>query len=223
MTTKMFMHHDNLDAISGQEQAFPIGDATSGTLRFTRGASNVTLRTAPEPSRLCRLLFTGRQPDVRHDGAGEITIAYPRAFHPLDWRKHAVNGTLTDAIPWTLEIRGGLAHLDADLASLRLQELVVHGGASNVQIVLPAPVGVIPVRIDGGASQMDIARPAGVTVKLDIGGGASPVRIDDQRFGAMAGPTSLAGGANAGSPDRYEITIAGGASQLTIREDERPR
>jgi len=215
----LFIDRDDLDAISGRDRAIPLDNATVGSLTFTRGASNVALRPTRNPGLLCRLAFTGRLPEVTTNGNGAVTVAYPRVFHPLDWKKHGVTGTLSEAIPWTLAFRGGLSRLDADLASLHLEGVTVDGGASEVRISLPAPVGVVPIRINGGASKMELIRPAGVPLTIDVGSGASDVRVDEQRFGAMAGPITLVAGTDAGAPDRYELRIAGGASQLTVREE----
>lgn len=200
-----------------RDQFFPINDAATGTLTFTRGASNVALRTTQEREHLCRLVFTGKVPDVSADGKGGVQITYPRVFNPLDWGRHGIDATLTEALPWQLDVRGGMAHLRADLASLRVDGIAVHGGASDVRLALPAPQGIVPIRIDGGASAVELVRPAGVTIRIRFAGGASNVRLDDQQIGAMGGPIALHAGADAEAPDRYELTIAGGASDVTIR------
>jgi hypothetical protein len=196
-------------------QTFPINGATSGTLVFTRDASNVNVRATPERDHLCRLAFSGWTPKITADG-GHVQVTYPRAIHPFDWHKDGVTATLTEALPWRLEVGGGIAHLRADLASLRVDGIAVHGGASDVRLALPAPRGIVPIRIDGGASAVELVRPAGVTIRIRIAGGASGLHLDDQQCGAMGGPTALHAGVDVDSPDRYELTIAG-ASHLTLR------
>ena len=40
-----------------------------------------------------------------------------------------------------------------------------------VEVWLPRPAGMVPVRIRGGAAQVRIRRPAGVPVRLRVGRG----------------------------------------------------
>lgn len=48
------------------------------------------------------------------------------------------------------------------------------------------------------------------------GGGASKLVLGDQRFGAVGGETRLASPDYAAAKDRYEISITGGASHVTV-------
>jgi len=201
-----------------REHAIPIGTADSGTMIFTRGASNLTLRTTPDRDNVCRLAFRGGVPEVATTSTGRVEITYPRFFHPLDWRKHGIHATLTEALPWQMEVRGGVAHVDADFALLRLTAVTIEGGVSDVRLTLPSPRGVVPIRIAGGASNLELIRPAGIPMNVEIASGAGHLRIDDQHFGAMGGPISLHAGPDTRSPDRYELIVTAGVSRLTIRE-----
>jgi hypothetical protein len=61
-----------------------------------------------------------------------------------------------------------------------------------------------------------VQRPAEVGVALAASGGMMALRLDDQRFGAIGGSTRLqTPGAAPGAP-RYELQIAGGASDLAV-------
>ena len=61
-----------------------------------------------------------------------------RRFRPFDWRGQSSEVSLNAAIPWTVSLRGGMWKLSADLRGLRLESLDVTGGASDVEIWLPA-------------------------------------------------------------------------------------
>jgi hypothetical protein len=200
--------------------AAPLGGATNGRLEFIHGATRVALRADAAMPDLVRAHFEGPLPEVTaRDGV--VTIRYPR-FAPVDWirfgllDRHAADVALNAAIPWTVAIDRGITKLTADLGALRLAAFEIDGGASEVELTLPAPAGVVPIRIGGGASKLSIHRPAGVPVRLQIKGGASQLVLDDQRFGAIGGETRLNSGGDSNAPDRYEITIGGGASKLTI-------
>ncbi len=120
------------------------------------------------------------------------------------------------SIPWKIEAFGGVSGLTGDLSELRLDSFEVSGGADGVVLTLPQPSGTVSVRIDGGASNVTIRRPAGVAAGVDVRRGASNLAFDDQHFGAIGGETRLRTSDYGGAVHRYDISIAGGASDLTI-------
>ncbi|HEY7031714.1 MAG TPA: hypothetical protein VH482_10320 [Thermomicrobiales bacterium] len=201
--------------------AAPLGGATAGKLEIVNGATKVVLRTESAMSDLVRAHFEGPTPEVEAR-SGIVTIRYPR-FAPAEWiqfgllrNKHAADVVLNTTIPWTVVIDRGVTKLEADLSALRLSSFEIDGGASDVELTLPKPLGVVQVRIGGGVSKFTIHRPAGVPVRVQIKGGASQFALDDQRFGAIGGETRMNSQHDQNAPDRYEIAIGGGASRLTI-------
>jgi hypothetical protein len=198
----------------GRDFSADLDSATSGSLRFTRGAANVTLRVDPSMEELYRARFDGPLPEV-HAHEGAVTIRYPRTLHPFDWRRRAAEITLNGSIPWVLEFHG-LSRLDADLGELQLVSFEVIGGASEVTVALPRPSGTVPVRVSGGASDVTISRPAGVAARVRVGGGASALALDEQRFGAIGGETRLQTPDYDGAADRYDVEVSGGASKLAV-------
>jgi hypothetical protein len=64
--------------------------------------------------------------------------------------------TLNKDVSWDLRIRGGVAHLEADLRGLRVEAIEANHGASRLDLQLPRPSGVVPVRIGGGASHVQV-------------------------------------------------------------------
>jgi hypothetical protein len=198
-----------------RDSSAPLGSATDGRLRFLSGASNLTVHADPSIADLYRARFEGTAPGVRVEG-GAVAIKYPRTLHPFDWRKRGADVVLNGSIPWGIGISGGLSRLEADLSRLRLDHFEVEGGASRVELLLAEPSGTVSIRFDGGVSDVTVRRPEGVAVRVLVGGGASNFTLDDQHFGAIGGQTRLESPDYAGATDRYEITITGGASNLTI-------
>jgi hypothetical protein len=205
-------HHDS---------AAPLGRATRGRLEFVRGASLVTIGTGAAMPDLYRAHFEGSAPRVTM-GDGVVSIHYQRlslaewARYALLWGRHAAEITLNIAIPWQIEIRGGVSKFRADLREMLLTSLVVRGGASEVEALLPPPSGIVTVRIGGGASNVTLRRPSGVAVGVQVRGGASKLTFDDQHFGAIGGGVRLATAGYSSTTDRYDISIAGGASRLIV-------
>ena len=202
----------------GNEFGAPLGSAKSGRLRFPSGASRVTVRADPSMADLYHARFAGQAPRV---GAkdGTVTIRHPRT--PLfDWlyylRQRPAEVALNVQIPWDIEIRNGVSRLTADLHGLELRSFVVSGGASRVEVTLPTPSVIVPVRVLGGASNVAIHRPKGVAAQLHVGGGSTNLAFDERRFGAVGGEVSLQSTDYETASDRYDITITGGASSVTI-------
>lgn len=196
----------------------PLGSSRSGRLVFAPGASRVTVRADSSMANLYRAHFQGQAPRVAAED-GTVTIRYPR-FPLFDWlyylREPLGEVALNASIPWDIEIRDGASRLTADLRGLELRSFEVRGGASRVEVTLSAPLDTVPVRVLGGASNVTIHRPEGVAAHIRVGGGSTNLAFDDQRFGAVGSEVSLRSPDYEGASDRYDITITGGASNLTI-------
>jgi DNA-binding MarR family transcriptional regulator len=96
--------------------ATPAG-VKAGRLEFRHGAARVTLSADPDMRELYRAEFEGSPPDIRVDG-GTVSVQYARRFRAFDWRRVAVHITLNGSIPWSVEVHGGLAQMEADLSIL---------------------------------------------------------------------------------------------------------
>ena len=194
--------------------AAPLGEATAGRLEFANGASRVSIHAGHGPAELYRAYVQGLDPDVQvRDGV--VTIRY-RRVGVFDWSRHAADVSLNPDVPWAIALHGGASKVTLDGRGLRLTEVCVAGGASELTILLSRPRGTIPVQIEGGVSRAQIARPAGVPVELRIRGGASRLALDEQRFGAIGGEARLASPGYELAADRYQIEIGAGASRLEV-------
>jgi DNA-binding MarR family transcriptional regulator len=193
----------------------PLEGVTAGRLEFTKGAAKVDLRGDESLTELYRATFEGPAPEITVKG-GTVTVRQRRRFRPFDWRAQSADFALTTAVPWDISLRGGMWKLVADFSALRVTALEVTGGASDIEVTLPAPVGIVPVRVSGGASEVLLRRPAGTEARAEMNGGASQLIFDGQRLGAVGGRMVLASGGFAQAADRYEIRFTGGASQVTV-------
>ena len=195
----------------------PLNGATSGRLVFASGATNVTIHSEPALADLAHAHFEQHTPGV-WAREGTITIQY-RNYGLLDWltdwREPVADVTLNPGVPWEIEFAGGVSNLRAELGQLPLRSLDLHS-VSDATLVLPRPTDVIHLGLSGSASNLTIYRPAGVAVRLHIGGGASNLRIDGQRFGAIGGGFDWQSADYASAPARVEISISGSVSDLTI-------
>ncbi len=195
----------------------PLGGATAGRLVFATGASRLEVVAGTALDELCRARFGGAAPDVRVLD-GTVTIGYRRQGleRILDWGGFSARVELGPAVPWAIEVRGGMSKLTADLRRLHLAGLEFRGGASEVDVALPVPAGTVPLRVSGGASKIAIHRPSGVPVRLTVSGGYSTLTLDGRRVdrGDGSAPAETPGFREA--TDRYEIVISGGASKIGV-------
>jgi hypothetical protein len=207
---------------SGDHFAASLGLSRSGCLRFTNGAHRIIIQADSRLPGLYRARFGDRGPIVEA-WRGIVTIQYPR-FPGDDWlndrSERPAEVELNASIPWDVELSGGASRLTADLRGLRLGSLKVDGGASRLEVVLPAPSGAVTVVILGGASNVAIRRPEGVAARLRVNGGATNLAFDDRHMGAAAGELDQQSRDYDGAVDRYDIAITGGANNLSI---DKPR
>ena len=193
------------------------GSLNRGRLEFARGAARLTVQGEGIPE-LFRARFDRPAPSVSlHEGA--VTVRYPR-FSLRGWLRPWVRRggqvTLNKDVSWDLSIQGGGAHLDADLRDLQLEALDVRQGASRLDLRLPRPAGVVPVRIGGGASHVRIRRPAGTPARLHISRGVADLTFDKQEFGAVGGRLRLESPQAGAAEGSYQIEIAGGAAHVQV-------
>jgi hypothetical protein len=146
---------------------------------------------------------------------GKVTLRYAR-MNPLEWGKHAGTVGLNPAIPWSIALRGGASRVVVDARRLSLKQLSVGGGANQLEVYLPEPIGTVPVCVEGGLSRVQMRHPEAAPVQLRIHGGANRLEFDGQRFGAVGGDARLASPGWELATDRYDVELRGGASRLEI-------
>lgn len=192
----------------------PFGPDAAARIIMETSASRLEFRGAAGPDQLLRASFDGPRPDIQASG-GVATIRYRRkAIAAFSGR--AARIALSPAVPWTIELGGGITDLKGSLEGLTLERLEVDGGANHIDLLLPAPRGSGLVRVRGVASSARFRRPASVPVAIRVDGGVGRLRLDGQRFDRLAGDRRFTSDAFAASADRYEIEVLGGASEIRI-------
>lgn len=175
--------------------------------------SRLVLHAAEQGDELIRASFIGPQPDVRTVD-GTVTVRYRRRV--LDVRSREIRAALHPSVAWAIVVENGISDLEADLADLVLLGLDVRGGANRVQLRLPRPNGTVRIAIEGGVSQGHVTRPVDVPVLLSAGGGVSQLVFDGESRSSSGSAARVRSRAYDRSPDRYEIEIGGGISDLVI-------
>jgi DNA-binding MarR family transcriptional regulator len=221
----------------------PLGRARRGILVFESGAPRLAFQAAPLPGAIARAIYEtkpsrlrlrGRAPDellcqARFEGpvpdidARNGTLAIGYRHRGLDWRERTAALTLNPTIPWFIEVKGGLSELTADLADLKVSGVTVKGGASDVRLSLPEPVGTVPVELKGVVGTLDVNRPAGAAAQLSVKGAVARLRFDDQWNGPAGPKAEFHTPDFAKAHDRYLIDLKGGASSVAVLPGQAPR
>jgi hypothetical protein len=183
-------------------------------LVFPHGVANLSIRVDATMPETYRGEFYGPKPGVTQTD-GVISIDYPR-FNPLLWGRTSADVALSPTVSWSIEIGGGVSSWDADLRTIQVVGIEVHGGVSKADLRLPLPIGTVPIRVAGGVSQLTMHRPGTIPARIHIGGGASKLQLDTQYLGAIGGPIRLETPGYASAADRYDLEVRGGASKITI-------
>lgn len=205
------------EAPSDENETFsaPLGDLESGRLIFPTGAVRLILRADAEMAELYQARFDGPAPDVKVKD-GIVTVRYSRRTQLLDWRQRTAEVTLSAAIPWRIEFRGGAAEITAELGGLDLVGLEIKGGMSALHLNLPAPSGVVPIKISGGTAKVAIERPAGVAARVHLKGWAPAFVFDDQRFSNLGNDVRMQSSGYDGISPGYDIELTSSVASLSI-------
>lgn len=208
------------EAPTGDEGIFsaPLDGLDSARLVIPSGILQLVLRARSNMSQLYQATFEGPTPDVKVR-EGVVTIRYPRRLWLAGGMKSAAEVTLNTAIPWQILIQGGAAIVDADLGGLKLAGLEVKGGLNSIHLQLPTLDGVVPIKISGGASDINVHRPTGVAARAHLKGWVSTFIFDDQIFSNMGNDVRLQSSGYKASDPYYDIEVSSSASMVTITTD----
>lgn len=209
--------HGRLIFISGAPRlsmtAAPFGPQAVARMVMETSASRLTLSRGGEDEHLVRAGFEGGAPDIRAED-GVVTVRYRRPR--LDVRSRHARIALNAAIPWTIEVQGGVTDLVAELREVPLAGLLVAGGVNHLHLELPPPSGTVRLAIDGGTSDAIVERPAGTDMALWARGVISQLTFDDEHRENIGQQLRMQSRRFGRAADRYELELRGGAARLRI-------
>jgi hypothetical protein len=180
-----------------------------GVARWTLG---VDADRSAQPAHLVQASFEGVVPEVRATGA-TVEVAYSHWCNW--WRSQSARVDLSVRVPWSIVIGGGASELRAHLRGLRVGELTVMGGMSDVLLELGETTEHVPIRIHGGVERLTIVRPRGVGLCLRTRGGVCDVQLDATHFDAVGGKLAWQAEPRA-EAGTYDVQIGGGAVGLVV-------
>ena len=201
---------------SSQRAALPLGAGQSrATLVVASGTPDLSVTTENLGSALVRASVTAGAP-VRpvlslNDGARLTLTSAPGTA-----RKYTVDIVLSTAVTWTLDFDAGTQTTDADLRGAKIGDVTFGAGSDVIDLSLPRPSGTSVIRLAGGASQFQIALPAGVPARVTAAAGAGTMALDSTSRTGVAGGTVVTPPGWASARDRFDVDAVSGVDQLVV-------
>jgi hypothetical protein len=138
-------------------------DATSLALTVNYGAGRLVMHSGT--SELVAVSSSRedvRVQDVRHSGSfAAVTVSPTNDQFPINTDR-TWDVVIPSDIPVALTANVGAGEFRFDLRDVKLDSARINGGASDLVVTLPKPVGDIPVTISAGASSITLEIPSGV-------------------------------------------------------------
>ncbi len=209
--------HLQQETPAGEGEIFsaPLAGQESGRLVVSCGIARLDVRAGEEIDELYQARCEGPIPTVKEkDGA--VTIRYPRRLLGLGEKQGRAALALNATIPWRISIQGGSAEAVAELGRLKLASLEVKGAFNTLRLDLPAPAGLVPLRLAGGASEIIVRRPAGVGVRLNFKGWTSMLTFDGQTLSVAGNIAQLQSPGFDPTTPGYDLEITSYANVVTI-------
>jgi AcrR family transcriptional regulator len=120
---------------------------------------------------------------------------------------------------WYFKIHGGTWNTVLDLSGLSISGIELDSGAGNVTCTLPAPRGVVPLRVNSGIVGVTMHRPRTAAVHAVVSSGSVKVRLDDKPIRTVKSDVQWDTPGAPSSPDRYDLTIYSGCVRVTMDAD----
>lgn len=117
---------------------------------------------------------------------------------------------------WYFKIHGGTWNTVLDLSALSVNGIELDSGAGNVTCTLPAPRGVVPIRVNSGIVGVTMHRPRNTAVHAVVSSGSVKVRLDDKPVRAVTSDLQWDSPGAQSSPDRYDLTVSSGCVRVTM-------
>ncbi|MBI2757143.1 MAG: hypothetical protein HYX49_00525 [Chloroflexi bacterium] len=196
----------------------PLEGAQEASLSISHGAGHIDLRAGANAGDfLTGTAGTGMNQSSRLNGDKlEVRIEAGPSFMPFIGPEGGVwQYRLNPDLPTAIKIESGASRLDIDLTGLRVPLFSFNGGASRLNLTLPARMENVLVDIEAGAASIDLQVPQGVAMRFRTKSVGS-LNIDESRWPRREGGIYQSSDYDS-AKYRAEVTIDGGATSITVR------
>jgi len=191
-----------------------VNGRTSAAFDLVDGAASVKISAGDLGGDLYRILTpagSGVTPRVENGPDGVRLHLTPTGQGPT-----RVEIVLNTAVRWTLRLDGGTQNTDVNLSGAQVDAVDLSGGASRIDLTMPVPRGLVPVRMTGGVDQFQVRLAGGTPVRVQVQSGAGQVTLDGSTYHGIApGRSFTAYGWGSGGTGVDLFAVAGMAA-LTV-------
>ncbi|HEX6539210.1 MAG TPA: TetR family transcriptional regulator [Candidatus Dormibacteraeota bacterium] len=206
---------DIVAAASVRPQAPAAADQQALTLAIDSGSWRVAVRAGPDDM---------YEPASSVGGGGAAGLEMREEGRVIvKGRRGGDRGAvlLNPRYTWYIKVHGGTWNNVLDLSGLRVSGMELDSGAGNVICTLPAPIGVVPLKVNSGLVGVQLHRPAGAAVHALVSSGSVKVRFDGTAIKVTAMDIEWETPGGAASRDRYELTVHSGCVKVSM-DDRAP-
>jgi hypothetical protein len=203
--------------VSGDAVSGPVNGRESARFELVDGAGSVRLRADDLGDDLYRVTTpagSGVTPTVE-EADGAVRLHLPAGEHgsPAE-----VTIVLNNAVRWTLQMDGGTAQTTVDLTGASVDGVDLHGGASRIDLTLPVPTSVVPVRMTGGVDQFLMKLAGATPVRVQVQSGAGQVTLAGATHKGIAPGQSFTANGWGNGEAGFDVQAVAGMSALTVTE-----
>jgi hypothetical protein len=198
--------------------SLPADGRSSATLEVVTGTRVLDLKVGNLGGTLLRATTPADAPapDLRL-ASGQVRLSAPGGTS-------AVTVTLNEKVSWRLDFGGGTERTVADLRGGNVSAVSFAAGSGIIDLTLPRPRAMVPVRLAGGASQFLVSLPGGVPVRVTAAGGAGEVSVDGATYTGVGGGAVFATPGWAARGAGFDVNATAGTALLSVaRWSEPPR
>jgi hypothetical protein len=196
--------------------AGPLDGRENATFEVMDGVGAIRLRSDDLNDDLYRVTTPGDHPVrprvTRNDGDVRLNLE-PAGGEGL------VDVALNAGVLWTLRLHGGTRQTVIDLRNGRLDGIELGGGSTQIDLTLPAPARVVPVRLTAGAERVEVRLPVNTPVRVQFAAGAGQVNLDGAaRQGIAPGQSFTANGFGEGTNTGIDFVAQAGVGSVSFTQ-----
>ncbi|HTP00460.1 MAG TPA: hypothetical protein VMJ64_03735 [Anaerolineales bacterium] len=202
---------------TSEQFSVPLQEAREASLVIHHGVGEIRLQAGANPGDfLTGVSGPGMDKKIRlNDGKLEVEIDAGPNFVPFIGPDSGLwEYRLNEDVPVSIKVEAGASRLDFDLSDLRVTHFSFEGGASSVNLKLPARVENALIDLEAGAASIDVQVPDGVALRFRNKSTGS-LDVDEARFPRRE--TGLYQSADyAAAQYHAEVNVDGGATSIRV-------
>lgn len=192
---------------------------SAGTLNVATGTDRITIVTDGDLGGELAVATTDAEsravPALDRDGT-RLTLTTRDDGDGGDDGPADVTVRLATGVRWSVILGGGTRELSVDLSAGQAAAVDVNQGVGAIDVRLPRPLGVLRLRVAGGAGTVAVHLPDDVPARATFAAGAGSATLDDQQRRGVAAGAVLTTPDWSADADRIDVALDSGVGTATI-------